>query len=93
MPRLSAYGTKDRDTTTLRLEDIAGDEVIIRDCDIRTGNFGDFAVITVERDQGELIPVVTGGLFVVDALKDAMAKDAFPVNVRFFRRGRTWMFE
>jgi len=93
MPRLADYGTKDRDAVTLRLEDLGADEVIIQGCDIRQGNWGDFAVLDVLKDTGELVTVITGSLFVLDALKDAIKEEAFPVSVKFFKKGRTWLFE
>jgi len=92
MGNLNDYGLKDRDTETLRLEDIAGENVVIQGCDIREGNWGDFAIMSVLRDSGELVPVISGGVFVVDALKDCIAKGGFPVDVCFEKRGRTWIF-
>jgi len=93
VPSLKDYGTKDRDATTLRLDDIAGEQVTINDAELREGNFGTFAVLSLIRESGELATVITGGLFVLDAIKDVMGQDGFPVTATFFRRGRTWLFE
>lgn len=93
MPRLAEYGLRDRDAVTLRLEDIVGLEVKIMGADFREGNWGDFAVMDVMNPDSEVVTVVTGAIFVIDALKDATAKKAFPLDARFMKRGRTWIFE
>ena len=93
MARLADYGIRDRDAVTLRLEDLEGEEVKIMGAEIRDGNWGDFAVMDVMKEDAEVVTVVTGAIFVIDALKDATVKKAFPLDARFFKRGRTWIFE
>ena len=93
MPRLTDYGSRDRDAVTLRLEDLGKEDVQIMNGDIRAGNWGDFAVLDCMKEGGEIVTVVTGALFVVDALKDVIEQQAFPVTAKFAKRGRTWIFE
>jgi len=93
MARLGDYGLKDRESEALRIDDIEGQEVIIQGVDVLEGQYGDFCIMSVVVEGGEIVKVMSGGMFVVDALKDAIAKEAFPVEAKFYKRGRAWIFD
>ena len=91
--RLAAYGKLDRSATAMRLDDIADQEVTITGFRVVPGKFGDFAFIDVVDANGEERLVMSGGMFVLDALIDAKDGNAFPVRARFVKKGRAWIFE
>lgn len=93
MPRLGDYGLMDRDSEALHIQDIEGQEVIIQGVDILEGQHGDYVMMSVVVEGGEIVKVMSGGMYVVDALKDAIVKKAFPVETRFEKRGRAWIFD
>ena len=91
--RLSGYGKLDRSATAMRLEDNAEQEVTITGFRVVPGKFGDFAFIDVVDSNGEEKLVMSGGMFVLDALIDAKNAGAFPVLAKFTKKGRAWIFE
>jgi len=91
--RLAQYGTIDRNAIAERLDDIADREVTILGFRVAEGDFGEYAFVDITDESGEKHTVMTGASFVLDALKDAQAKKAFPLNARFTKKGRTWVFE
>ena len=93
MARLANYGTMNRDMETKRLEDIEGKEVVIQGAKTAPGKWGDYVLMEVVDPSGEVLTIITGAQFVVDAVKDALAKKELPLNAKFFRKGRTWLFE
>ena len=93
MGRLSEYGTLDRTERALRLDEIADQDVTITDFRLAEGDFGEYAFINVTTETGENVTVITGGMFVIDALKDAKAQKAFPLQAKFHRSGRAWVFD
>jgi len=93
MRRLGDYGVKNRDTETLRIEDLGNEEVTIQSAEVLTGQYGDYVVMQVIMDSGEMKPVMSGGIFVVDAVTDALQQGAFPLLATFSKRGRSWLFE
>jgi hypothetical protein len=91
--RLSGYGKLDRNATAARLDDIAGQEVTVTGFRVAPGKYGDFAFLDVVLATGESLLVMSGGMFVLDALIDAKNADAFPLQVSFHKKGKAWMFE
>ena len=89
--RLSAYGTIDG--LAKRLDDIAGVEVTILELEWKTGDWGEYVLIKVTDENGELMTVATSGFLVRDALHDAEDKQALPLVATFTKSGRTWVFE
>jgi len=93
MGRLSEFGTLDRSGRALRLDDIAGQEVTVCSFRLVEGQFGEYAFMDCTNEKDELLHVVTGAMFVLDALKDAQAKGALPINAMFVKSGRSWMIK
>ena len=92
LKRLSEYGQLHKEAPDfLRLEDVAGRDIVITEVQWYEGDFGPYVVMTVV-DEDETVKVRTGATLVLDALADAEANNAFPLVARFRRRGRTWRF-
>ena len=90
--RLVEYGQLHKESPDyLRLEDVEGRDIVILSVEWFRGDFGDYAVMTVQ-DGDEQIKVRTGATLVCDALEDAEKQQAFPLAVTFKRSGRTWRF-
>jgi hypothetical protein len=91
--RLVGYSTLQFPEDSLRLEDIAGQEVSILSAHIGTGKFGEYAVLDIERASGDIQTIVTSGMLVVDAVKNALLAPEFPIAAKFSRTGRAWRIE
>lgn len=90
--RLVEYGTLHTQKPDYeRLEDIEGRDVVITEVEWFEGDYGQYCIMTIV-DGDDTSRVRTGAMLVVDALADAEANGAFPLAVRFKRRGRTWRF-
>jgi len=93
MSRLTEYGTLDRTQTTEALDDVLGLELSITSAELREGNYGEYITFDAVDTRGRTHTVSTGAFLVVDALRDVIQKQAFPVEARFVKRGRTYRFE
>jgi len=93
MPRLYDHASKQAEGLPLRLDNIEGQEVTIESVRWNTGNFGPYAVMTLEMPNGEEADVMTSAMLVIDALQNAEDADAFPCQATFKRNGRTWIIE
>lgn len=91
--RLASYGTIDRLTKAQHLQDVEGQELTLLSAEFRKGSEGEYATIKATNAAGESLTLMTGGYLVVDALKDATAQKAFPLQAKFVKSGRTWTFE
>lgn len=93
MTRLSEYGTQGLRQPAERLEDIQGQEVTVLDFRLASGQFGEYAFVDVVDELGNEHTVITGSFYVLDALKDAKAKNALPCQAKFVKSGRAWTIE
>jgi hypothetical protein len=75
------------------LDDIAGKEVHITEVEFKTGNFGPYAVMAIPDENGELQHVMTSAMLILDALENAVAAEALPLDATFKKRGRCWIVE
>ena len=91
--RLIAYSTLQFPEDALRLADIEGQEVTIVTGHTGQGKFGEYAVIEVLTEDGKKTTIVTSGMLVVEAVKNALASESFPVLAKFTRTGRAWRIE
>ena len=90
--RLVGFGKLNRDMATKHVDDLIGIELSIRSVSFKAGEHGEFAVFEAVDEKGERHTVVSGAGFVMDALKDAAEKEAFPIAVKFHMSGRTVLF-
>lgn len=90
---LGAYTSKNMLDVPLHIDDVVGKPITIIGARIAKGANGEFAFMDIAFKTGEVAKLTCGGQFVVDALKGALAAEAFPVDVTFRLRGRTIIFE
>ena len=91
--RLTAYSTLQFPENALRLEDIKDQEVIIVDGHVGNGKFGEYASLDVETPDKKHTIIVTSGMLVIEAIKNAITAEAFPLQAKFTRTGRCWRIE
>lgn len=91
--RLVSFSTMQFPEDALRLEDIAGKDVTIISGKVQSGKFGEYALLDVEVSDGKTETIVTSGMLVVEALKNVITADAFPLVAKFSRTGRAWRIE
>ena len=91
--RMAIYATKQLPSDYHKLEEIKDQEVLINGGRTGKGKFGDFAVIEVVLESGEVQEFMTSGFLVIDAIQNAAAADAFPLAAKFTRTGRVWRIE
>lgn len=73
------------------VEDIAGKTVAIEGFEMRDGDFGPYALMTViDKETGEVLDVSCGGQLVIAALNAFAKRNEFPVTCRFAKAGRAW---
>jgi hypothetical protein len=87
------FAKRQAEGVPLRLDDIMGKTVTILDAEFKTGNFGPYAVMAVDVGDGETQHIMTSAMLVLDALENAAAENAFPVDATFKKRGRVWIVE
>lgn len=93
MPRLVDYAERQAQGLPGSLEELIGQEVTIVDVEFSEGQYGPYAVIHVPDANGEVQIYRTTGFLVIDALEHASAEEAFPCEVTFKKRGRTFIME
>ena len=91
--RLVDYADKQLEGKPLRLDDIAGQEVTVKGAAFGHGDYGDYALIDVVNEEGELLTVQTSAFLVLDALTHALENEGFPLVATFRKRGRPWIIE
>lgn len=92
MARLADFGKIDRGAVSEPIDSVLGLELTIEHAEVRKGNYGEFVLMTCVDKRGTTHHVSTGAFLIVDAIKDALDQDAFPLNARFEKRGRTYIF-
>ena len=91
--RLVEYSTLQFPENALRLDDIADQEVTIVSGHTGPGKFGEYAVLEILDTDQNPITIVTSGMLVVEALKNAIVANLFPLAAKFTRTGRAWKIE
>lgn len=91
--RLVSFSTLQFPEDALRLADIEGQEVQIVAARTGEGKFGLYAVLEIETDDGARTTIVTSGMLVVEAIKNALVNSQFPLAAKFTRTGRAWKIE
>ena len=93
MARLAEYGTPISDLPVISLDDVQGQELHLTEAHLVNGKYGEYVFITANNDEGEVFQIMTGGNFVVEAIKKVIDAKAFPVDVTFIKKGRAWLFQ
>ncbi len=90
---LGEFGNVRSSLDIRKMDDIAGQVVTIESYSIITGRTGPYAMMRCVDHDGAEFSVSCGGAFVVEALAEAKAANAFPVEATFTRKGRAWLVE
>ena len=93
MAKLSDYGKINASKTVVKLEEIEGKPVKLHSFTLVEGDFSEYAMIKASNEKGEEFTIMTGGTLIVEALKDAEAQKAFPLDATFVKRGKAWIAE
>ena len=75
------------------LDAIENQEVIITDVRFTNGRFGPIAIMAVTTGDGQTKTIVTGATVVLPALRQAKEQGLLPINARFYRKDRYWVYE
>lgn len=76
---------------SLRLSDIENESVIIKDVTIADSQYGEYAIMNIERSDKSNASVITSAFYVMEALKRAKDANAYPVTATFKKNGRAWV--
>lgn len=88
----SFFNSNEYTEDLLHLEDILDMPVEIKGYNIRRGQNGEFAVITLTiLETGSEVKVTTGAMAAMDMLKAAETARAFPFACKFTKRGRMYI--
>ncbi len=93
MVRLVDYAARQAEGTPPKIVDILDQEVEIQSVEFLSGKFGEYALFQIIDANGEIQSIQTTGMLVIDALKHVEAEGAFPVQVTFKRKDRTYTME
>lgn len=93
MTRLAEFAQLGMWDQSLRLADIADEEITIQDVRFADSEYGEIAFMTVQRGDGTQVSVMTGGVYILPALHKVMDKQMLPAAVKFVKKGRAWVFE
>ncbi len=89
--RLSDFGGIQAKTDILTAEEVEGEELVIKSYVTAKGSFGTYAIMQVDRANGETAAVSCGGTLIMKALKEAKDENAFPIFATLKRRNKTWI--
>jgi hypothetical protein len=91
--RLADYGNMAEGKTLVVMADLEGEDVIIQSFTQARGEHGNFVTMKLTRADGEIATVRTASAYIVQALREAKAKNAFPVAATFTLHGKTWLVD
>lgn len=91
--RLADFAPYNPNALAARLEDIAGQEVMVTDFRLQDGQFGEYVFLDVILQDGSMKTVITGAKAVVEALKGAKAANALPCPAVFVKSKRAWIVQ
>ena len=89
MARLIEYADELLGGRPHSIDEILDAEVTIEDGNVVAGEIGDYVLMEVKLEDESQFTVRCGGKFVVDAIRRAQDADAFPLQAKFTRPGRS----
>lgn len=92
LKRLAKLGNKDRDIVADKIKDWLDHELVITSAHFKEGEHGEFAVFLATDENEHDHVFVSGAMFVVDALREAIEGNLFPLAAKFYMRGNTVLF-
>jgi hypothetical protein len=90
---LGSYAGANMVDVPMHIEDVIGKPLTILGARLAKGQNGEFAFMDIAFKSGDVAKLTCGGMFVVEALKQVIAEEGFPVDVTFRMRGRTIIFD
>ena len=93
MATLRQYAKAQAEGGTPSLTEIEGKKVLVHSWELVEGKLGNYALLTIELEDGSVGQYRCGGMFVLDALANAEAEGVFPLEATFTRGGRAWIVE
>ena len=94
MPRrLGDYAKLQYDGPVGHVSDILDRDVTIESASVVQGRFGKYVMMEVVGEAGEVMPIRSTGMIIVDAIQRAIEGNAFPVQARFTKDGDTYRIE
>ena len=94
MPRrLGDYAKLQYDGPVGHVSDILDRDVTIESASVVQGRFGKYVMMEVVGEGGEVMPIRSTGMIIVDAIERAIEGNAFPVQARFTKDGDTYRIE
>lgn len=91
MAKLSEYGSINSSKNVKKMDEVEGKPLTIEGFSTVEGDYGEYAMIKVKDAEGSEFTVMTGASLIIEALEDVKAKNAFPVDATFIKRGRAWI--
>lgn len=89
--RLEDYAERQKQGVPQNLDLILNDPVTVESVEFRNGDYGEYAVLDAVMNTGEVVRVQTGAMLIMDALRNAQAAGAFPVEATFTKEGRLYL--
>lgn len=93
MKRLVEFTPKDIPLTIVPIDEVEDQELTIGAVTFTEGDYGPYALMSVETASGEKLIVSTGAEMIMKCLDEAFKQDAFPLAARFRRKRRRWVVE
>ncbi len=93
MKQLVDFAKRQAEGSPPKIDDILDQKVEIQGAEFLSGEFGEYALFEIIDANGEMLRIQSTGVLVIDALKHAVAEDAFPCQVTFRRPKRTFIME
>lgn len=93
MARLSEYKRFDESKQFERLDDVADREMTLLSWVYQEGNYGEYAVLSLQDEAGNLHIVATGAKVVLDTLHQVQDFPPDGLQVKFTKKGRYWTVE
>ena len=93
MNTLGMFAKRQAEGVPLRLDDIKGKKVTVLSVEFKFGSFGPYAVMEITDENGETQHIMTSAMLILDALENAAAEGAFPIDATFKQKGRCWVVE
>jgi hypothetical protein len=91
--RLASFGNMAEARSLVTMADLENEEVTIQSFTLARGEHGSFCTMKVLRAGGDIVTVRTASAAILQALKEAKIKNAFPVLATFTQHGKTWLVD
>ena len=91
--RLADFGNMAEAKTLVTMADLENEDILINSFTQARGEHGSYVTMKITRAEGDIATVRTASAYIIQALREAKAKNAFPVAATFTLHGKTWLVE